>query len=81
MLNTQAVDAIITDNRMPAMDGIEMVRLIRARDQRTPIIMLTGSEQLKATALAVGVTAFLASGSWDEIRRRIREVIAENPRT
>src|SRR5207237_9872893 len=65
-LETQSVDAVITDNRMPAMEGIEMVRLIRIRDARTPILMLTGSEHIKAAALAAGVTAFLGSGSWDE---------------
>ena len=76
LLHCQAVDLIVTDQRMQAMDGIEMVRLIRARDARTPILMLTGSEHLKTTALEAGVTSFLASGNWDVIRKGIREAAA-----
>lgn len=74
-LERAPVDAIVTDNRMPAMDGIQMVRVIRTRDAQTPILMLTGSEELKAPALAAGVTSFLASGSWDDIRRWMRETL------
>jgi CheY-like chemotaxis protein len=76
LLDAKPMDAIITDNRMPAMDGIEMVRLIRARDAKLPIFMLTGSEHLKASALAAGVTSFLASGNWDEIRAWMRTVLS-----
>jgi CheY-like chemotaxis protein len=75
LLDHAEVDAIITDNRMPAMDGIEMVRLIRARDAKLPIFMLTGSEHLRASALAAGVTSFLASGNWDEIRVWMRATL------
>src|SRR3954471_20592856 len=75
MLESQPVDAIITDNRMPAMEGVDMVRLIRQRDHHTPILMLTGSEQVKSAAIDAGVTRFLTSGSWDEIRREIRKVV------
>jgi two-component system, OmpR family, response regulator TrcR len=74
-LAQQAVDAVITDNRMPLLGGLEMVRMIRAGDQRTPILMLTGSDEIKTAAFAAGVTAFLASGSWEAIRRQIRDLI------
>src|SRR5438067_13610438 len=53
-LETQPVEAIITDNRMPAMEGVDMVRLIRQRDRHTPILMLTGSEQVKSAAFDAG---------------------------
>ncbi|HUR56298.1 MAG TPA: response regulator [Opitutaceae bacterium] len=77
-LATAAVDAVITDNRMPSMEGVVMVRLIRARDTRTPILMLTGSDQVRAAAFEAGVTAFSAAGSWDDIRTQIRALL-ENP--
>ncbi len=74
-LETQRVDAIITDNQMPGMDGLSMVRAIRARDGTTLILMLTGSDQMKVPALAAGVNSFLSTGDWREIRRMIREMI------
>lgn len=67
-------DAIITDNRMPQMEGLDLVRAIRAVDRATPILMLTGSPQAEADARAAGVNDFLSSGSWDDIRARIRRL-------
>jgi CheY-like chemotaxis protein len=75
LLGSHAVDAIITDNRMPEMSGVAMVRRIRARDQTTPILMLTGSGEVEAEAFAAGVTGFLAGGNWGAIRDKIRELL------
>jgi two-component system, chemotaxis family, chemotaxis protein CheY len=43
VLAAQAVDVVITDINMPRMDGIELVRRLRALPQfkTTPILMLT----------------------------------------
>lgn len=70
-------DALITDNRMPHMEGLDMVRAIRAVDMDTPILMLTGSPQAEAEARAAGVNDFISSGSWDDIRARIRRLLRD----
>ncbi len=62
-LATGQVDLVVTDLKMPRMDGIELARAIRA-DKRfadLPIIMVTGSvkEQDEVKATGVGVNAFL----------------------
>lgn len=83
-LRTTRVDAVITDNRMPRISGIEFVRRFRAWNVATPVVMLTGSDEKKAEARAVGVTTFIASGSWPDIRERIRGTLAgrsSEPRT
>lgn len=77
--NAGQLDAIITDNRMPQMEGLTMVRSIREHDQLTPILMLTGSEQIRSAALEAGVNDFVSTGSWAEIRRRIRNLLAGQP--
>jgi len=38
------VDLIITDCIMPRMDGVAMVRALRKRGDRTPVIMLSGQD-------------------------------------
>ena len=76
------VDAVITDNRMPEVTGLELVRTIRATNARLPIIMLTGSDEKRHEALAAGVSAFISGGNWTDIRRQIRQTIesaAANP--
>lgn len=39
-------DVIVTDLLMPEMDGIDIIRAIRAIDQATPIIAVTGDVQM-----------------------------------
>jgi CheY-like chemotaxis protein len=72
VLHAQTVDAVVTDNRMPNVTGIEFVRQFRSWNQTTPVIMLTGSDEKSAEALAVGVTTFIGRGTWSEIREQIR---------
>ena len=42
LVNTNAVDLVITDLRMPEMDGYELIRKISASYPMLPIIVLTG---------------------------------------
>jgi CheY-like chemotaxis protein len=75
LLRGQKVDAVVTDNRMPRVSGIDFVRELRSWDAATPVIMLTGSDEKKAEARAAGVTTFICSGSWLEIREQIRRTL------
>lgn len=54
----------ILDFEMPDMDGLAVLRAIRAVDPQAPVIMLTGagSDERKKQARALGVTEFLAKG-------------------
>jgi len=57
------VDLVITDLKMPNMDGFELIRLLRSRSELEllPIIMLTGEadEKKREKARQVGVSAFI----------------------
>jgi PAS domain S-box-containing protein len=52
---------ILTDWRMPKMDGLEMVRLIRETDSKIPILLLTASSYAedKESILSAGCNAYL----------------------
>jgi two-component system, chemotaxis family, chemotaxis protein CheY len=54
----------ILDFEMPDMDGLEVLRQIRAIDPHAPVIMLTGAgtEAREKQARELGVTDFLAKG-------------------
>jgi DNA-binding NtrC family response regulator len=43
LLSTNEPDVIVLDLRMPGMDGLAVLREIRARDSLTPVILLTGN--------------------------------------
>lgn len=54
-------DIIVLDLKMPDMDGLAVLRQIRALDLRTPVIVLTGAQIEKAVeqVRALGVNAFI----------------------
>ena len=51
----------ILDLRMPGLDGLEVLRRLRAIDSRSIVIMLTGygPDEVKAKAMALGANEFL----------------------
>lgn len=59
----QAYDLILTDQNMPNMDGLTMIRSLRATPQykSTPILMLTteSSDAMKSEGRAAGATGWL----------------------
>src|SRR5215207_4677474 len=56
------VDVILTDLQMPRMDGIALVRQLRSRGDKTPVIMMSGraDPDLLAAARTAGVSYYLA---------------------
>ena len=53
---------IVADWNMPVMDGVEMVRQLRARGDETPVLMVTSeSESDKfAEAMEAGVNSYIS---------------------
>lgn len=47
LFETLALDLVITDLKMPRMDGIELLQRIRAQKPNFPIILLTGYADLE----------------------------------
>jgi CheY-like chemotaxis protein len=64
---THHVDALVTDNTMPGIDGLTLVRSIRARDPAMPILMVTSSTHLASAAAAAGVTTYLPAARWSDV--------------
>ena len=55
-------DLILTDCQMPKMDGISLVRHLRARGDYTPVIMMSGQTDptVRRMALDAGVSQYLS---------------------
>ena len=60
-LASTQVDLIITDCVMPRMDGVALVTALRARGDRTPVIMLSGQEDphVVVRAIKAGVNNYI----------------------
>ena len=57
-LRRQAFDAVITDLRMPGVDGLELVRLSRELDPSRPVIVMTGHSALNTALEASRLGAY-----------------------
>lgn len=60
---TNAVNLVLTDQNMPKMDGLTLIKTLRGLPQyrATPILMLTteSSDAMKSQGKAVGATGWL----------------------
>ena len=63
LARAQPVDAVLTDHHLPGMDGLALVRALRAlpRHVRTPIVVLTTerSEELRQAGRDAGANAWM----------------------
>ena len=60
---TKSYDFVLTDQNMPNMDGISLIKALRTlpAHAKTPIVMLTteGSDGMKAQGRAAGATGWM----------------------
>jgi CheY-like chemotaxis protein len=72
-------DVIVTDLRMPRMDGLELVRSVRANHPTVPVILITafGSETLAVEALKQGAAGYVPKTQITEkLLDTVEEVLA-----
>ena len=51
-------DAVVSDIRMPGMNGIQLVEQVRAIGEETPVILISGNAELDAAISAIRLKVF-----------------------
>ncbi|MCX5760299.1 MAG: response regulator, partial [Gemmatimonadetes bacterium] len=61
ILRSQDIDLVLTDQQMPGLSGLDLLRMIREEGRDTPVILLTayGSVENAVTALHAGAAHYL----------------------
>lgn len=76
----QKPDLILLDIVMPKMDGLTMIRKLRAIHDNTPVIMLTNLDSLEhiSNAVSLGSFDYLIKSDWklQDIVDRVKEKLA-----
>ena len=71
-------DALVLDVSMPRLDGLALCRLLRRRDDRTPVLMLTAREAIadRVAGLDAGADDYLVKPfALDELNARVRAIL------
>jgi DNA-binding NarL/FixJ family response regulator len=77
VLERRQVDVIVSDIRMPGLDGIGLIRTLRERGDATPVILLTtfDDSELLLRAVEAGAQGFLLKdASPEDLHNAIRRV-------
>jgi DNA-binding NtrC family response regulator len=75
-LKAKEFDIVLTDVRMEKIDGIQVLQHVRAKSQRTKVLMITGyaTVELAREALSKGVFDFIAKPfKLKDIREMVRK--------
>jgi two-component system, OmpR family, response regulator len=84
MLTSERYDLLLVDVGLPRVDGFEVVRRLRARDQATPTIMITARDTLddRIHGLDMGADDYLVKPfELAELAARIRAVVRRGQTT
>ncbi len=87
-VNTETFDAVLLDLGLPGRDGLEILRALRAREMRTPVLVLTARDSLqdRITGLDSGADDYLVKPiAFAELVARVRALVrrgrgTESPR-
>ncbi|TYL36297.1 response regulator [Natronococcus pandeyae] len=80
-LEDETFDCIVSDYQMPAISGLDFLKVVREQDDAIPFIVFTakGSETVASQAITTGVTDYVQKGPtsdrYDELADRIRKVV------
>lgn len=79
VLETLPVDLVVTDLKMPGMDGFELLSLIRREHPYVPVIVMTafGNPDLEKWLQSVGIFAYLEKPiDFTELTNKILSALA-----
>jgi FixJ family two-component response regulator len=74
----EGAGCLISDIRMPGMDGLELQRRVKAESPGLPVILISGQldEQIRERALRLGAVAFLYKPfDGEELLREIQRAL------
>lgn len=75
LLAQHTYTAVITDYRMPWMDGLTLVRKIRERGLTTLVVMRTAMEDIENLARSAGVDYVLPWFRWRDLGEIVKELL------
>ena len=77
-LKLTAFDAVVTDNNMLPVNGIELILWIRSNLAHFPIVMVSGNPHIEEKALSAGADAVLNSLQFKKLGETLEKLFRQS---
>jgi CheY-like chemotaxis protein len=67
--------ALVTDNSMSPVNGLELIIWLRERDDRLPVVMVTGNPEIERVAIKAGATVVVTSHRFKEVGPILKKLL------
>jgi CheY-like chemotaxis protein len=79
LIDARRPDIVLTDMRMPGMDGLELLESIKEEYPMIPVVLMTaqGSEAIAANAMKAGATSYVPKRRMaEDLARTVKRILA-----
>ncbi|MEO6003168.1 MAG: response regulator [Opitutus sp.] len=77
LIKVNPFDAVVTDNNMSPVTGIELILWIRSNVGHMPIVMISGNPHIEEAALKAGADAVLNSLQFKKLGATLAKLLGE----
>lgn len=82
LIEKQSFDLFILESRLPGISGVELCKIIRNKDSKTPVMFFSGMARPldRSLALAAGANAYLIKPEGlDSLGDTVQKLLMKNP--
>jgi CheY-like chemotaxis protein len=76
-LEKHPFNALVTDNSMSPVNGLELILWLRERDARLPVVMVTGNPEIERVAIKAGASVVVTSHKFKEVGSILKKLLHE----
>jgi DNA-binding NtrC family response regulator len=78
-LEKNTVHAVVTDNSMSPVNGVELIQWVRERLVDLPVVMVTGNPEIERVAIKAGASVVVSSRNFREVGPLLRQLLEPKP--